>query len=58
MFQGYLMKGWSLSSQLTSNKERNRGRRLKGQEKLAHTLELCHTVMQTLCVNSGRTTPD
>jgi len=39
----------SLFTQLKRFQERNPGRRLKGQEKLAHTLQLCHILMQRVC---------
>lgn len=58
MFQAIATRQRSLSRQLEDIQERNRWRRLKGQENLAHTLVLCHTVKQTMCVNNGRTTPD
>ncbi|RDK15035.1 hypothetical protein CEJ32_08535 [Enterobacter sp. 9-2] len=39
----------SLFIQQMNIRERNRGRRLKGQEKLAHTLALCHTIVRRVC---------
>jgi len=49
MFQPIKARERSLFTQLMNIRERNRGRRLKGQEKLAHTLELCHTLIQSVC---------
>ena len=49
MFQAIATRHRSLSRQLEDIQERNRWRRLKGQEKLAHTLGLCHTVFPRVC---------
>ncbi|CZV72442.1 Uncharacterised protein [Enterobacter cloacae] len=49
MFQVVKRRERLLFSQLKRFQERNPGRRLKGQEKVAHTLPLCHTLMQRLC---------
>lgn len=50
MFQPVEAYERSLFTQLMNIQERNRGRRLKGQEKLAHTLELCHTPIPAVCL--------
>lgn len=47
MFQAIATRQRSLSRQLEDIQERNRWRRLKGQENLAHTLVLCHSVKVT-----------
>ncbi|MDR6401016.1 hypothetical protein J2807_002444 [Enterobacter ludwigii] len=49
MFQAIATRQRSLSRQLEYIQERNRWRRLKGQENLAHTLVLCHTVILRMC---------
>ncbi|AFP69601.1 hypothetical protein ECENHK_08620 [Enterobacter kobei] len=49
MFQPVNTPERSLFIQLMKIQERIRGRRLKGQEKLAHTLGLCHTVFPRVC---------